>query len=389
MPDVHQLQHGVPMETKPTAASTRRRAFHRYRRVILVGLAIFSAVGADFVLAAVYRVTCGYSFHYPGVPRDCRTKHKIFDHGLRPNSHSDAVRWGARVYTLATDSLGFRSKSVQETPLESDRYRMLFIGDSFTEGIGVEFEDSFVGRIAKQLESNGVEVLNAAVVSYAPTVYRRKVQYFLENVGLRIDELVVCIDISDIEDEDRFYRLTPEDTVYRLGEILHHPAPSGLKAVSRFFRENTIVTFATLQGLRNVFLGYQYGIDRRRARWTSDSSLYEAYGKDGLDRSTQQMNVLADLLSKHDVKLTVVVYPWPDQIVDRELNCRQVSHWKQWCDERGARFCDLFPSFISKDASDEELRNDIRRYFISGDVHWNEDGHERVADEFLRLTTGD
>ena len=35
-----------------------------------------------------------------------------------------------------------------EVPLRSDRKRVLFMGDSFTEALGVAYEESFVGRFA-------------------------------------------------------------------------------------------------------------------------------------------------------------------------------------------------------------------------------------------------
>ena len=33
----------------------------------------------------------------------------------------------------------------------SDKYRILFIGDSYTEGVGVEYKDTFVGLIDSAL----------------------------------------------------------------------------------------------------------------------------------------------------------------------------------------------------------------------------------------------
>ena len=38
------------------------------------------------------------------------------------------------------------------------------------------------------------------VSSYAPSVYHRKIEYWISQ-GLEIDELIVMVDLSDIEDE--------------------------------------------------------------------------------------------------------------------------------------------------------------------------------------------
>ena len=84
---------------------------------------------------------------------------------------------------------------------------------------------------------------------------------------------------------------------------------------------------------------------------------------------------------KYGINLIVVVYPWPDQIINRDLNSRQVSFWQAWAKGRNVQFVNLFPAFIS----DKDGEATIREYFIPGDVHWNESGHRLVAEKFLRF----
>ena len=82
----------------------------------------------------------------------------------------------------------------------------MFIGDSVTEGIFLNYEDTFVGLIDKYFEKKNIQVLNAGVATYSPSIYFAKINYFLEQ-GLKFDELVVFIDISDIVDEAIWYDL--------------------------------------------------------------------------------------------------------------------------------------------------------------------------------------
>jgi lysophospholipase L1-like esterase len=92
------------------------------------------------------------------------------------------------------------------------------------------------------------------------------------------------------------------------------------------------------------------------------------------------MDLLKKLLDEHQIKLTLVVYPWPDQIFRRDLNSRQVTVWQDWCRTNEVPFINLFPDFINE--SDPETT--IRSLFITGDVHWNAAGHQRIADGFLQ-----
>jgi len=52
--------------------------------------------------------------------------------------------------------------------METDHLLILFIGDSFTEGISIGWHQTFVGIVSNTLEWQGIDVLNGAVVSYCP-----------------------------------------------------------------------------------------------------------------------------------------------------------------------------------------------------------------------------
>jgi hypothetical protein len=54
--------------------------------------------------------------------------------------------------------------------------------------------------------------LNAAVSSYAPSIYYAKANDLIGS-GLQIDEIIVYVDVSDVQDEAIFYRLDENDHV--------------------------------------------------------------------------------------------------------------------------------------------------------------------------------
>src|SRR5690242_16078167 len=90
-----------------------------------------------------------------------------FDHGLVADFDGYA-RFGEYRYKFLTNSLGFRDGSRRKVPARADTYRLLLIGDSFTEGMAVDFDDSFAGQLyqAGKRRSPPIDVLNAAVASY-------------------------------------------------------------------------------------------------------------------------------------------------------------------------------------------------------------------------------
>jgi len=133
--------------------------------------------------------------------RAVRIANPVYDHGFSAKFEGQDV-WGEIRYPLITNSLGFKDASPRDVPLKSSSRRVLLIGDSFAEGIGMKFEDSFPGMLqeAGQARSEKIEFLNAGVVSYAPTIYYNKIKHWLDQ-GLRFDEVIVFSDISDVADE--------------------------------------------------------------------------------------------------------------------------------------------------------------------------------------------
>jgi len=327
-----------------------------------------------------------------------RTSSDVYHHDLRKGVDTVGV-WGAARYRVRTNSLGFKDREVREVKLESAGRRLLLIGDSFTEGVGVEYSRTFAGIVAESFAGQGVELLNAAVISYAPTIYYSKIRYLVEEVGLEFDEVVVFLDISDIEDEAWFYELDPEGVVHLREESTPRWARiwNGQLATARWsttMRLKRILRTRSLMGRLGVLLydkwtgsgpvppgkpGLLPATNQRRALWTVQPSYFEGYGRRGLQRAAANMDLLHELLAGRSIDLTVVVYPWPDQLFHDDLDSVQVAFWRNWCAERRLRFVNLFPPFFGDGSSEERMS----RYFIPNDTHLNETGHRLVAEQFL------
>jgi hypothetical protein len=334
-------------------------------------------VGTDFAATFVY------SLFRPGFYRDhsaFRVRSPIYHHGFKPNVSVDDERWGPLVSSYRIDSLGFRDRTVREVPLRSPLWRVVLIGDSFTEGIGVRYEDTFAGLAAAELAPHGIEVLNAGAASFSPIIYLRRVRNLIEDVGLRFDHLVVFIDVGDIQDEVTYAfdargnvvsnerRRLQEERANRV-----HGRPFFLRslALRRFLDRHTLL-LSRLYAIADERLTRG---PRRAALWTVDHQAYEEYGREGLERARQHMDALQELLARHGIGLTVAVYPWPDQVLLGDRDSKQAVYWGVWAASKHAGFLDYFPLFVGVG----DPKQTVRRYFIPGDIHWNAAGHRVIA----------
>ena len=169
-----------------------KNIFQKHPIITLISINMVVILLLDISIANIYTYMYGHSFHdklnvkAKESNRLFRERSDIYDHDLIKNVSIDNAIAGNLVYKIRTDSLGFINNSVKEVPLISDEYRILFIGDSFTEGWGFEYDETFVGIISHELTKRNIEVLNAAVISYSPIIYWRKIKYLLEDAGLKI-----------------------------------------------------------------------------------------------------------------------------------------------------------------------------------------------------------
>jgi hypothetical protein len=358
----------------------RRSLFERYPRLTLLVVTVTAMALLDLGVTRIY------AFFRPGFYREqstFRVSHDVYHHGFKPGISVENEYWGPLASSYRTNSLGFRDRVVREVPLTSDKRRIVFIGDSFTEGIGVPYEKTFVGLVEEALAPRGIEVLNAGVASYTPILDYRRVKFLLEDVGLRFDELAVFIDVGDIQDETTYALDDAGRVVFKQHRWVaenranwEHGKPAWLASMglSSVLRKNTLVAStiyeATLTALSRG--------PRRAAAWTLDPALHDEYGRAGLEKAQHHMDLLAELLASRGIRLTVAVYPWPDQILRRDHPSRQETVWREWSARRGAGFINGFPAFMA--GVPKEI---VRREFIGGDIHWNEAGHRRVADVVL------
>ena len=367
---------GLASTTTNYRYSSMSSIFERHPKKTLLLVILVLLWGLDFALAHIF----------PRPDSDVRIPNKIYHHDLLPDVHAK-LKWGDSSYSVATNSLGFKDAVVKNIQPVSSSYRVLFIGDSFTEGIGYPFEQTFVGLIARKLQGQA-EVLNAGVSSYSPKLYFLKVKDLLENEKLQFDELAVFIDISDIQDEITYSGFN--DKVY-FGDKIEKALLDNSMIARLLERREVIHKARTILGLDFVLPNsidsttFRQNYFLERGRWTYDPVVYKRWGATGVDLALKNMDELYDLLAARNIKLTIAVYPWPEQILKRDLDSIQVGIWQKFCHDRHVPFLNYFPVFVQSKIEASKMISD---YFIKGDVHWNDKSHAVVANQWIKFRCG-
>lgn len=375
-------------KSRPRADKSPPTTEHRSRRRTLalagLGFSLLFFLALDLAVGSLADFDRQRSF---------RSSHSYYHHGLQPNQHT-TTRWGTHSYEMATNSLGFRDRSVRQVPSESSSTRVVLIGDSMIEGLGIDFDETVAGLLESRWSRHNVEVLNASVVSYSPRLYDLRIRHLTEEVGLEFDHLVVFIDISDIQDELFYEAFQPERSRLSVRDWWRRHSLIANVIERMTVPETGINTEFTADADTRVWMEGTEGLrtqegdpEAGRWEWTIDDEIYEEWGAKGMALARKHMARLHELCREHDIEMTVVVYPSPVQIFTNDVDSRQVLSWREFCEEFGIRFINLFPSFIDYSFSGPE--DVYEEYFIDSDTHWNAAGHTLVADridEVLRTS---
>jgi lysophospholipase L1-like esterase len=323
--------------------------------------------------------------------RLARVYDPVYDHGFAPKFDGYDV-WGEARYRLITDSLGFKDSSTRDVPLQSSSRRILLIGDSFAEGIGLPYERTFAGLLAAagQARPDRIEFLDAGVASYSPSIYYKKTKYLLER-GLKFDEVVLLSDSSDVEDEATSYFCIDDDPKYHKFCTTPPGVVPKLAIKRDFFIDHFVVTNRVRVSIKRRILR-MLGNKRRaiendhnRIGWTTknpDPAKYQPLGVDGgIARSLENMGKLSDLLAARGIPLTIVVYPWAQQIAQGDRDSRQVRLWRDFCPGRCKAFIDLFPAFFAAAGRDKDW---YAHLYILGDDHFSAAGNRMLYEELAK-----
>ena len=307
--------------------------------------------------------------------------HPIYHHSLAANYKGLTSFDQQSEYPFCTNDGGFKSDC--NNIINGKDYDIAFLGDSFTEGIGLPYEKTFVGLIAAQLPDK--KIANLAVASYAASIYYTKLLALLNN-GYTFKEVVVYIDISDIQDEANYSIIDGKVVDTLKNTTKHYPFPLinfGLKGLKSRFMEapNSGPYISRLDINEEV-----YRRESRRSAWTIDAS-DEGFGKIGLqasiDKSVALLEKIHAICKKKNIKLSVGVYPWPGQILFDQEESKQVKIWRDFCTDKCEHFYNSFPTFFK--LTEDTLKTDvIRQYYFNGDIHFNEAGNKLIASDFLK-----
>jgi lysophospholipase L1-like esterase len=158
------------------------------RRVILINLLVITVILiiAEVISRAVIANVYTRSFDSALIKDNAYNTSS----GLYPNKQG--VVWGL---PFATDVFGCRKTS---KPFDKKKKTWLFIGDSVTQGVGVEDSSTFASIVADEIDS--VNVLNLSMIGWSVADYANVIDYIMKDStnAMNIQRITICYCLNDV-----------------------------------------------------------------------------------------------------------------------------------------------------------------------------------------------
>jgi lysophospholipase L1-like esterase len=323
---------------------------------LLLSLAL-CAIGAEMVLRYLCTV-CTWMEHNTGEYVSPYQEPPIngWYHLRAPN---DVSSYGQPEFDfeLSTNSLGIRDV---EHPIEKPpgEFRIVGLGDSFTEGQGVPYEDSYLKVLERDLNRRqarvGVRVLVGGVAGSDPFYCFRLLEdkllpYHPDLVTLAINNS----DVTDIIARGGNERFLPDGTV----RFREPPQDEWLFARSHLYR---------------VFLMLALGHD-----WHGLSpSEHVAKRTEAIEKLKEIVDGFQELGSQEDFRLVMILHPDLNELLTATY-AFDADALKRHFSAKGIGSVDVMEHFLKKSGPD---RKDRERLYWKKDFHHNQEGYRMFAE---------
>ena len=323
-------------------------------------------------------------------------------------------------YDLCTNNYGFKSSCIDKIIPKNLDY--VFLGDSQTEGIGLNYEETFVGKLNNFFEKK--TILNAGIEDQRPYNYIKKIEYLLKE-KFTFSEVFLVVDLTDVHDEwlerdvidrkveKRFEEIKLKDTnsflykkelnVIKDNKIENKIIKEDIKP-QFFIQIKKIISNILIKSKSFIrhFPSMHYAFHRlKNSRYpepywiyTYNNSLNTSWSYDDqqfkdtiehIDRMIKHVTIVEDILNQNNIKFNLILLPHPVSLFHGTLYNKTAEIFKNFCINRCNRFINIYsPLFKDKNKlTFSEAEKLVSQYYLEGDFHFNKKGHDLIFKEIL------
>ena len=347
---------------------------------------IFFDLTLNLVLPEKFKKSIGISKNYS-------LKSERFHHEISSNINAYEF-WGDRKYKVITNNHGMRVEN--NNPLDKGKKNIGFIGDSFVYGSGISFKNHFINYIEKHNTKHNY--LNLGYVSYSPSIYYKKLDYYINEKNIDFKKIIVFVDTSDIQDEGIFYSEDKKGNIVRKWNSDREIQKRNFKYVFKnYLKQNSFIfKFYEIFYVRNnrkgpteclvnknIIKNFKKYLDYERFGYAFDNTINSKdWVKLGQNKTLNYLSKIKSLLDDNETEMLIVYYPSAIDILENNKIKENSKHYNllyTWSKNNNVNLIDTHEDFFKQN---DPIKNYKTNHIIC-DAHWNENGHKIIGKNIL------
>jgi lysophospholipase L1-like esterase len=334
-------------------------------------------------------------------------KYEIDFYSLRPNCVAfEEHETSGITFKVHTDDNGYRYLGKKRD--KTTRNTIIFLGDSQTYAVGLEYKNSFVGKIEKNFKN--YKVLNLAVPSYGPTVYNYQLKKIIKSKN-KPNKIFLILDIGDIAQASFRWETKKNLRPNLITVKKKEEEASGWK---RFRRKNfkgyRIVAYNLRELSRSIrknfknqnnilcdnfswqYINNCYTNEVKKTYWgeytyTDKNKLQKKFWQkitfdETLKKVSKNLSEISLMSKNIDSEFYIVIFPWAETLEYGQDSFNYENYAFETCKNVGCtKLINLFPTFREHKNNSPDWR---KEFYLADDIHLNEKGQDLIYNEILK-----
>lgn len=292
-------------------------------------------------ILAIVEVSCRvvlYKIYNRGFDSSLIVENKYFNSpGLKENA--SGVVWGKAFHT---DEYGGRKNAIHD----NRKKKWLFIGDSVTEGVGVEDSSTFSSLCSEEIPE--MNVLNYSLIGYSAFDYLNVLKSVLQN-----DTSVELVTLF-----------------YCLNDVYGNSKTKDLPVMAK---QNTIGTINSfLQNRSATYKLIKLFLYRHSDRYFEYDSQFYAKNNPLFTESMNYLLQCDSMCKSRKILFQIVMLPYKSQLTDAGRERVPQDMVKEFCWNHSIEFSDA-GDFLANQSDTRSL------YLFADEIHFSAKGHKAIA----------
>ena len=367
-------------------AVIKKKIFSSYAKIFYITVIIFLLLDIIFsntIIKNIIKKDCLRYIEYLSNGK------KYYTYDLEKNCRAFETKRTVKTYKVFTDENGHRISGKKREKKKDNS--VIFLGDSFTYGLGLNYEKTIVGFLENK--NINYQLINLAVPGYSPLILKFKLRKLLES-GIRPKKIFYLMDLTDVHDESNRWIEIDE---FKYPVILDNKIQEEIKKVFTF-RNNFKMTRLLIYNLNALFRNARKSFNQSnfeeldkiigKTQWGNFTHTpYEELDKNfwikndyktGIKNIKKNVKSISEMAREINSEFYIVIYPWAETLEYGEKYFSWQKFSTHLCQFSSCtKVVNAFPEFKKIKKNYTFWKKEI---YILDDLHLNANGNQMLAE---------